>query len=56
LGASRTRERLKTANAFTDLDSDNDNIEMKNLIQKPFHVVNMTLNLAESNNLRWQNR
>lgn len=56
LGASRTRERLKTANAFTDLDSDNDIIEMKNLIQKPFHVVNMTLNLAESNNLRWQNR
>lgn len=56
LGASRTTKRLITADSFTDLDSDNDNIEMKDLPKKPFHVVNMTLNLAKSNNLQWQNR
>lgn len=56
LGASRTKERLKTANSFTGLDSENDNIEMKFLRHKPFHVVNMTLNLVKTQNLRWQNR
>jgi hypothetical protein len=55
LGASRAEERLKTANSFTGLDS-RDNVEMKELLQRPFHVVNMTLNLANSKNLRWQNR
>ncbi|MDQ3064601.1 MAG: patatin-like phospholipase family protein [Acidobacteriota bacterium] len=56
LGASRTEERLKTANSFTDLDNE-DNVEMQNLrYQKPLHVVNMTLNLGKTNNLRWQNR
>ncbi|MGC2235179.1 MAG: patatin-like phospholipase family protein [Pyrinomonadaceae bacterium] len=55
LGASRAEERLKTENSFTGLD-DKDNVEMKELLQRPFHVVNMTLNLANSKNLRWQNR
>lgn len=55
LGASRAEERLKTANSFTGLDG-RDNVEMKELLQRPFHVVNMTLNLANSQNLRWQNR
>ncbi len=56
LGASRTEARLKTANSFTGLDSEKDNIEMRFLKQKPFHVVNMTLNLVKTQNLRWQNR
>jgi hypothetical protein len=65
LGASRAKARWKTANGFTDLDSDSDNtdldsdsdnIDMKFLCQKPLHVVNMTLNLADANYLRWQNR
>ncbi|MEP6903736.1 MAG: hypothetical protein ABJA66_18580, partial [Actinomycetota bacterium] len=56
LGASRTKKRLFTANSFTGLDSENDNVEMKCLKQKPFHVVNMTLNLVKTHNLRWQNR
>ena len=56
LGASRTEKRLKTANSFTGLDSEKDNIEMRFLKQKPFHVVNMTLNLVKTQNLRWQNR
>lgn len=55
LGASRSRERLETANSFTGLDNA-DNVEMKELFHKPFHVVNMTLNLASSSNLRWQQR
>ena len=56
LGASRTDKRLETANSFTDLDG-TANVEMHKLSrQKPFHVVNMTLNLGKSNNLRWQNR
>jgi hypothetical protein len=55
LGASRTKERLQTANSFTGLDS-LDNIEMKDLRQRPLHVVNMTLNLVKTSNLRWQNR
>ena len=56
LGASRATKRLETANGFTNLDSDKDNIAMKDLLPKPFHVVNMTLNLAKSYNLHWQNR
>ncbi len=57
LGASRTKERLRVANSFTGLDTDNDNLAMNELKgQKPFHIVNMTLNLVKTNNLRWQNR
>lgn len=55
LGASRAKERATTANHFTGLDS-LDNLEMKYLRHKPFHVVNMTLNLVKTTNLRWQNR
>lgn len=57
LGASRAAERLKTANSFTGLDDD-DNIqlcEIKNS-QKPFHVINSTLNLNKTSNLDWQQR
>jgi hypothetical protein len=57
LGASRTKDRLKNANSFTGLDTDNDNLEMKVLKgQKPFPVINMTLNLVKPNNLKWQAR
>lgn len=56
LGASRGAERTKTANSFTDFDEE-DNVEMQKLrYQKPFHIVNMTLNLGSGSNLRWQNR
>ncbi len=55
LGASRIRERFKTANSFTGLDV-LDNVEMKYLVQKPYHVVNMTLNLVKAQDLRFQNR
>jgi hypothetical protein len=56
LGASRTKKRLYSANSFTGLDSEKDNVEMRCLRQKPFHVVNMTLNIVKTHNLRWQNR
>lgn len=55
LGASRGTERIETANSFIGLD-ERDNIEMHKLEQKPFHVVNMTLNVAGSSTLRWQSR
>jgi hypothetical protein len=55
LGASRGNERFETANSFIGLD-DRDNIEMSRLRRKPFHVVNMTLNVAGSSALRWQTR
>ena len=56
LGASRLEGRFGTANSFTGLDGQ-DNIQMKDLNkEKPLHVVNIALNLANSNNLRWQNR
>lgn len=55
LGASRAKERVNTANSFTDLD-DKDNVQMKNLRHRPFHVINMTLNLGNTKTLRWQNR
>lgn len=56
LGASRGTERLETANSFTGLD-ERDNVEMFELFHKKlFHVVNMTLNIAKSESLRWQTR
>lgn len=55
LGASRGTERIETANSFIGLD-ERDNIEMYKVNQKPFHVVNMTLNVAGSSTLRWQTR
>ncbi|MEO6051979.1 MAG: patatin-like phospholipase family protein [Pyrinomonadaceae bacterium] len=56
LGASRGLERLASANSFTNMD-ENDNFSMVSLGgQRPFHVINIALNLANSTNLRWQNR
>jgi hypothetical protein len=55
LGASNPN-RLAEANSFTGLNTDADNPEMKDLKIKPFHVVNMTLNMVKSSNLAWQNR
>lgn len=55
LGAAN-KERLGQANSFTGLNIEKDNVEMKDLSSKPFHVVNMSLNLAKSRNLAWQSR
>jgi len=55
LGASN-QNRLSEANSFTGLDTESDNAEMKDLRQRPLHVVNMTLNTVKSGNLAWQNR
>ncbi|BCA55725.1 hypothetical protein W02_28650 [Nitrospira sp. KM1] len=59
LGASRGRDR--EPNAFTGFDS-HDNFQMAELapagkpVQKPFHVVNIALNLVHGSNLAWQQR
>lgn len=59
LGASRWNTR--TSNPFTGFDS-GDNLAMADLapqasaVQKPFHVVNIALNLVHGNNLAWQQR
>jgi hypothetical protein len=68
LGASRTEEeRDKTRDAFTDYDG-GDNLAMHELWPndepksptnddwQPLHVVNVTLNLAATENLAWQER
>lgn len=55
LGASNAN-RLETANSFTGLNTEKDNIEMTALSSRPLHVVNMTLNLVKAKNLAWQNR
>lgn len=56
LGASNSKF-YENANSYTGLDSANDNIPMKDLVEnKPLHVVNMTLNLSKPNNLAWQSR
>jgi hypothetical protein len=58
LGATRDpqeRATSKTRNKFTDFD-DEDNRHMSQLIQKPLHVVNITLNLAGGEKLEWQDR
>ncbi len=53
LGASRATRK---ANHFTGFD-DNDNLMLKDLKgQKPFHIINGTVNLVSSANLAWQNR
>jgi hypothetical protein len=53
LGASRP---MRNANLFTGFDDD-DNLLLDSLKgQKPFHIVNGTLNLVSSANLAWQNR
>lgn len=59
LGASRGNNR--TPNPFTGFDS-NDNFQMADLapptgsLQRPFHVVNIALNLVRGKNLAWQQR
>jgi hypothetical protein len=56
LGAS-SKKYKENANSFTGLDSQHDNVEMRDLINnKPCHVVNMTLNLSNPSNLAWQSR
>lgn len=53
LGASNTRRRQ---DSFTGFD-DSDNFQQHRLKdQKPFHVINATLNLIGGKNLAWQNR
>lgn len=56
LGVSRTRDdRETTRNKFTDLDLF-DNLRMWLLDRRPFHVVNVTLNLTGGDKLEWQDR
>ena len=55
LGATRANDRIETVNSFTGLD-EHDDIEMRELFQMPFHVINMTLNVARTASLRWQTR
>jgi hypothetical protein len=54
LGASNDRRH---ANKFTGF-SQSDNLQMHELVsaQKPFHVVNVTLNLVAGRRLAWQQR
>jgi hypothetical protein len=55
LGASRTRETRKS-HLFTGFDPD-DNIELCELKpEKPFHLINATLNVIKSKELAWQER
>jgi len=54
LGASRGNERRP--NPFTGFD-ERDNIQMRELRgNRPFHVVNMALNLVAGKDLAWQDR
>ena len=52
LGASNPNRH---PNAFTGFDPD-DNLRMSELNHRPFHVVNMALNLVGGDNLAWQQR
>ena len=58
LGASHEDRR---PNQFTDFDPD-DNIELHDLatkhqaIRKPFHILNIAINLVRTENLAWQQR
>lgn len=53
LGASHVK---RTGNPFTGFD-DSDNFQLHRLKgQKPFHIINATLNLIAGNKLAWQNR
>lgn len=53
LGASNTRRRK---NSFTGFD-DRDNFQLHRLKdQKPFHIINATVNLVGGKTLAWQNR
>ncbi|HUR99866.1 MAG TPA: hypothetical protein VMZ26_17515, partial [Pyrinomonadaceae bacterium] len=53
LGASNPK---RNQNTFTGFD-DSDNLELHDLEgQRPFHVINATVNLVGGKNLAWQNR
>jgi len=58
LGASHEKRR---PNQFTDFDPD-DNIQLHQLatqhqaIRKPFHILNIAINLVRAENLAWQQR
>jgi hypothetical protein len=54
LGASR-KKKDRTPNLFTGFDP-HDNLFLKDLRQKPLHVVNMALNLVAGSELAWQER
>ena len=56
LGASRTKGSRKP-NPFTGFDPA-DNVDMADLraIQRPIHVLNVTLNVVSTNRLAWQDR
>ncbi|MBF0555844.1 MAG: hypothetical protein HQK96_15060 [Nitrospirae bacterium] len=53
LGATRLGKRHP--HPFTGFD-ENDDIPLSSLLDKPFHVINMTLNEVNSTNLAWQQR
>lgn len=66
LGASRHKDYqdgARSPNQFTDFDAD-DNIQMSKLaerqndgtLRKPFHIVNIALNLVNAKRLDWQQR
>ena len=63
LGASRLKEyhQKRQPNQFTGFDPD-DNIQLHELVRphhvitKPFHILNIAINLVRSENLAWQQR
>ncbi len=56
LGAARSEDREKTMNHFTGFD-EADNFPIHTVpAGKPFHVVNMCLNLVHGQRLAWQER
>jgi hypothetical protein len=63
LGASRLKEyhEERRPNQFTDFDPD-DNIQLHQLathheaIRRPFHILNIAINLVRAENLAWQQR
>jgi hypothetical protein len=61
LGASNPLRVAATArtgdgpNLFTGF-AQSDNVQMQDLVQRPFHVVNLTLNLVAGQRLAWQQR
>lgn len=62
LGASRLKKygNERRSNRFTGFDP-NDNFQLKELasvtpFRKPFHVINVALNLVHGDNLAWQQR
>ncbi|MGI8992266.1 MAG: patatin-like phospholipase family protein [Bryobacteraceae bacterium] len=54
IGASRESTE-RHPNLFTGQDPD-DNVQMYQLKQQPFHILNIALNLVKGTNLAWQQR